>query len=183
MATEMATEFIPLSLPLTLAFPIYHFPVSHSPNPSQPTQPTQPSSPRRHDAGLTPRRLPHSGLARRCCVLTPSGHWSSRLIAVCLVVWSSTRLHLSRPHSSRSLPRRPHSLRQSGHTPSSRWSSAALHLCLWSSSKEIYSVKIPGDPKLGEEKPENRNHALIFTRGEAIQTINMNQIGLLISLA
>ncbi|RZC92156.1 hypothetical protein C5167_026062, partial [Papaver somniferum] len=41
--------------------------------------------------------------------------------------------------------------------------------------KEIYSVKLPGDPKLGEGKPENQNHAIIFTRGSAVQTIDMNQ--------
>ncbi|GMY15024.1 callose synthase 10 isoform X6 [Fagus crenata] len=41
--------------------------------------------------------------------------------------------------------------------------------------QEIYSVKLPGDPKLGEGKPENQNHAIIFTRGEAVQTIDMNQ--------
>ncbi|RVW26631.1 Retrovirus-related Pol polyprotein from transposon RE1 [Vitis vinifera] len=41
--------------------------------------------------------------------------------------------------------------------------------------KEVYSIKLPGDPKLGEGKPENQNHAIIFTRGEAIQTIDMNQ--------
>ncbi|GAV80876.1 Glucan_synthase domain-containing protein/FKS1_dom1 domain-containing protein [Cephalotus follicularis] len=41
--------------------------------------------------------------------------------------------------------------------------------------QEIYSVRLPGDPKLGEGKPENQNHAIIFTRGEAIQTIDMNQ--------
>ncbi|KAF6157565.1 hypothetical protein GIB67_004503 [Kingdonia uniflora] len=41
--------------------------------------------------------------------------------------------------------------------------------------QEIFSIKLPGDPKLGEGKPENQNHAIIFTRGEAIQTIDMNQ--------
>ncbi|KAL2323845.1 hypothetical protein Fmac_022903 [Flemingia macrophylla] len=41
--------------------------------------------------------------------------------------------------------------------------------------KEIYSVKLPGNPKLGEGKPENQNHAIIFTRGSAVQTIDMNQ--------
>ncbi|KAG7022059.1 Callose synthase 9, partial [Cucurbita argyrosperma subsp. argyrosperma] len=41
--------------------------------------------------------------------------------------------------------------------------------------KEIYSIKLPGDPKLGEGKPENQNHAVIFTRGNAVQTIDMNQ--------
>ena len=42
--------------------------------------------------------------------------------------------------------------------------------------QEVYSIKLPGDPKLGEGKPENQNHAIIFTRGEAIQTIDMNQV-------
>ncbi|OIW12800.1 hypothetical protein TanjilG_24733 [Lupinus angustifolius] len=41
--------------------------------------------------------------------------------------------------------------------------------------KEIYSLKLPGNPKLGEGKPENQNHAIIFTRGNAVQTIDMNQ--------
>ncbi|KAK1305968.1 Callose synthase 10 [Acorus calamus] len=41
--------------------------------------------------------------------------------------------------------------------------------------QEVYSIKLPGDPKLGEGKPENQNHAIIFTRGDAIQTIDMNQ--------
>ncbi|TMX01901.1 hypothetical protein EJD97_023188, partial [Solanum chilense] len=41
--------------------------------------------------------------------------------------------------------------------------------------KEIYSIKLPGNPKLGEGKPENQNHAIVFTRGNAVQTIDMNQ--------
>ncbi|KAL5218815.1 hypothetical protein ABZP36_019499 [Zizania latifolia] len=41
--------------------------------------------------------------------------------------------------------------------------------------KEIYSIKLPGNFKLGEGKPENQNHAIIFTRGNAVQTIDMNQ--------
>lgn len=44
------------------------------------------------------------------------------------------------------------------------------------SVQEIYSIKLPGDPKLGEGKPENQNHAIVFTRGEAVQTIDMNQV-------
>jgi callose synthase len=40
---------------------------------------------------------------------------------------------------------------------------------------EIYRVKLPGELKIGEGKPENQNHALIFTRGDAVQTIDMNQ--------
>ncbi|KAE9456117.1 hypothetical protein C3L33_11997, partial [Rhododendron williamsianum] len=40
---------------------------------------------------------------------------------------------------------------------------------------EIYRIKLPGPLKLGEGKPENQNHAFIFTRGDAVQTIDMNQ--------
>jgi callose synthase len=45
-----------------------------------------------------------------------------------------------------------------------------------SSLKEIFRIKLPGPAKLGEGKPENQNHAIIFTRGEALQTIDMNQV-------
>ncbi|XP_024996766.1 callose synthase 5-like [Cynara cardunculus var. scolymus] len=41
--------------------------------------------------------------------------------------------------------------------------------------QEIYRIRLPGSPKIGEGKPENQNHAIIFTRGEALQTIDMNQ--------
>ncbi|CAM8876312.1 unnamed protein product [Rhodiola kirilowii] len=41
--------------------------------------------------------------------------------------------------------------------------------------QEIYRIKLPGAAKLGEGKPENQNHAIIFTRGEALQAIDMNQ--------
>ncbi|XVE83338.1 hypothetical protein DITRI_Ditri16bG0080900 [Diplodiscus trichospermus] len=41
--------------------------------------------------------------------------------------------------------------------------------------QEIYRIKLPGNAKLGEGKPENQNHAIVFTRGEALQTIDMNQ--------
>ncbi|KAG0630756.1 hypothetical protein M758_1G201800 [Ceratodon purpureus] len=41
--------------------------------------------------------------------------------------------------------------------------------------QEIYSIKLPGEVILGEGKPENQNHAIVFTRGEALQTIDMNQ--------
>ncbi|GMI65572.1 glucan synthase-like 4 [Hibiscus trionum] len=39
----------------------------------------------------------------------------------------------------------------------------------------IYRIKLPGPPIIGEGKPENQNHAIIFTRGDALQTIDMNQ--------
>ncbi|XP_059074532.1 callose synthase 3 [Cryptomeria japonica] len=39
----------------------------------------------------------------------------------------------------------------------------------------IYKIKLPGPANIGEGKPENQNHAIIFTRGEALQTIDMNQ--------
>mmetsp|Transcript_1310 Transcript_1310/g.1888 ORF Transcript_1310/g.1888 Transcript_1310/m.1888 type:complete len:2118 (-) Transcript_1310:113-6466(-) len=42
---------------------------------------------------------------------------------------------------------------------------------------EIYRVRLPGNPVLGEGKPENQNHAMIFSRGEFVQTIDMNQEG------
>jgi len=45
------------------------------------------------------------------------------------------------------------------------------------SIKEIYRVRLPGNPVIGEGKPENQNHAMIFTRGEFVQTIDMNQEG------
>ncbi|KAH9189347.1 hypothetical protein AeNC1_008675, partial [Aphanomyces euteiches] len=42
-----------------------------------------------------------------------------------------------------------------------------------------YRVELPGDPIIGEGKPENQNHAVIFSRGELIQCIDMNQDGYL----
>lgn len=44
------------------------------------------------------------------------------------------------------------------------------------SEVEIYRVQLPGPLILGEGKPENQNHAFIFTRGDAVQTIDMNQV-------
>ncbi|KAG0624695.1 hypothetical protein M758_3G268300 [Ceratodon purpureus] len=41
--------------------------------------------------------------------------------------------------------------------------------------QEIFSIKLPGEVILGEGKPENQNHAIVFTRGEALQSIDMNQ--------
>ncbi|DAZ99146.1 TPA: hypothetical protein N0F65_010230 [Lagenidium giganteum] len=40
---------------------------------------------------------------------------------------------------------------------------------------EVYRWELPGNPILGEGKPENQNNALPFTRGEFVQTIDMNQ--------
>ncbi|KAG5130924.1 hypothetical protein JHK84_037321 [Glycine max] len=48
--------------------------------------------------------------------------------------------------------------------------------------QEIYRIKLPGPAKLGEGKPENKNHAIIFTRGEALQAIDMNQIKAAVSV-
>ena len=45
------------------------------------------------------------------------------------------------------------------------------------SIQTVYRVRLPGNPVLGEGKPENQNHAIIFTRGEFIQAIDMNQDG------
>ncbi|ETW06376.1 hypothetical protein H310_02652 [Aphanomyces invadans] len=44
---------------------------------------------------------------------------------------------------------------------------------------ECYRIRLPGNPILGEGKPENQNAAVIFTRGEHLQTIDMNQDGYL----
>jgi callose synthase len=41
--------------------------------------------------------------------------------------------------------------------------------------QEVYRIKLPGNPILGEGKPENQNHAIVFTRGEIMQAIDMNQ--------
>jgi len=43
--------------------------------------------------------------------------------------------------------------------------------------QEIYRVRLPGNPVIGEGKPENQNHAMIFSRAEFVQTIDMNQEG------
>jgi callose synthase len=43
--------------------------------------------------------------------------------------------------------------------------------------EEVYRVRLPGNPVIGEGKPENQNHAMIFTRSEFLQTIDMNQEG------
>lgn len=42
--------------------------------------------------------------------------------------------------------------------------------------KEVYRVKLPGNPVMGEGKPENQNHAIIFSRGRFLQAIDMNQV-------
>jgi hypothetical protein len=56
----------------------------------------------------------------------------------------------------------------------------AITLLMWTHfvyvSKVIYRIKLPGPALLGEGKPENQNHAIIFTRGEGLQTIDMNQV-------
>lgn len=45
--------------------------------------------------------------------------------------------------------------------------------------QEIYRIRLPGTVRLGEGKPENQNHAVIFTRGEGLQAIDMNQVSIL----
>ncbi|KAJ3689691.1 hypothetical protein LUZ61_018855 [Rhynchospora tenuis] len=59
--------------------------------------------------------------------------------------------------------------------PSTEYYSKLVKADIHGKDKEIYSIKLPGQPKLGEGKPENQNHAIIFTRGNAVQTIDMNQ--------
>lgn len=59
--------------------------------------------------------------------------------------------------------------------PQTEYYSKLVKADIHGKDKEIYSVKLPGNPKLGEGEPENQNHAIIFTRGNAVQTIDMNQ--------
>lgn len=49
-------------------------------------------------------------------------------------------------------------------------------VCLDILLQVIYRIKLPGPAILGGGKPENQNHAIIFTRGEGLQTIDMNQV-------
>ena len=51
-----------------------------------------------------------------------------------------------------------------------------FHLIVSMYTQIIYKIKLPGPAILGEGKPENQNHAIIFTRGEGLQTIDMNQV-------
>ncbi|CAI5500419.1 unnamed protein product [Closterium sp. Naga37s-1] len=59
--------------------------------------------------------------------------------------------------------------------PKTEYFSRLVKVDTFGSEQDIYKVKLPGPAKLGEGKPENQNHAIIFTRGEALQTIDMNQ--------
>jgi 1,3-beta-glucan synthase len=38
-----------------------------------------------------------------------------------------------------------------------------------------FKIKLPGNPIIGEGKPENQNQAVIFARGAYLQTLDMNQ--------
>ena len=40
-----------------------------------------------------------------------------------------------------------------------------------------FKIELPGDILVGEGKPSNQNHAVVFTRGRAMQCIDMNQDG------
>jgi callose synthase len=68
--------------------------------------------------------------------------------------------------------------------PYDRRGGANFFSCLIKSSgtedpkiETVYRVKLPGNPCIGEGKPENQNHAVIFSRGEYMQAIDMNQDG------
>ena len=43
-----------------------------------------------------------------------------------------------------------------------------------------FRVELPGNPILGDGKSDNQNHALIFYRGEYLQLIDANQVGVVI---
>lgn len=55
------------------------------------------------------------------------------------------------------------------------WIYGLYGLCVFS-LKEICRIKLPSSAMIGEGKPENQNHAIIFSRGEALHTIDMNQV-------
>ena len=48
--------------------------------------------------------------------------------------------------------------------------------------QEVYRVRLPQNPftgrgvVVGEGKPENQNHAVIFAFGEALQAVDINQV-------
>ena len=64
--------------------------------------------------------------------------------------------------------------------PSKRWWSVLIRFDSAANAvNEVYRVELPGDPVggkglVGEKKPNNQNHALPFTRGSAVQAIDMN---------
>ena len=62
--------------------------------------------------------------------------------------------------------------------PYIHYCNAEANQCLDFLLQDIYRIKLPGPAILGEGKPENQNHAIIFTRGECLQTIDMNQVPL-----
>jgi hypothetical protein len=39
----------------------------------------------------------------------------------------------------------------------------------------LCKIRLPGNPIIGEGKPENQNHAIVFAHGEYLQTLDMNQ--------
>ena len=59
------------------------------------------------------------------------------------------------------------------------WCIVLLLIRVQSIIQEIFSIKLPGEVMLGEGKPENQNHAIVFTCGEALQSIDMNQVDII----
>ena len=43
--------------------------------------------------------------------------------------------------------------------------------------EELSRVALPGNPILGEGKPENQNLGMAFTTGECVTMVDMNQDG------
>ncbi|MCO5603415.1 hypothetical protein L7F22_057565 [Adiantum nelumboides] len=41
--------------------------------------------------------------------------------------------------------------------------------------QEVYRIKLPGDPMIGQGKSENQNHAVVFSRGEMVQVVDMDE--------
>eukprot|EP00958_Prasinococcus_capsulatus_P019995 scaffold2549_cov343-Prasinococcus_capsulatus_cf.AAC.4 len=43
-------------------------------------------------------------------------------------------------------------------------------------TRPLVEVLLPGNPIVGEGKPENQNHAMVFVHEEFLQTLDMNQV-------
>ncbi|KAL6607954.1 hypothetical protein ACP70R_041017 [Stipagrostis hirtigluma subsp. patula] len=62
------------------------------------------------------------------------------------------------------------------HLPNGKIEKQYYSVLVKGDDEEIYRIRLPGKPtEIGEGKPNNQNHAIIFTRGEALQAIDMNQ--------
>eukprot|EP00899_Mesostigma_viride_P022281 jgi/Mesvir1/3237/Mv16380-RA.1 len=64
---------------------------------------------------------------------------------------------------------------ESGHSSDVPHSAHDSVLCKWHSGheEEVYRIRLPGPAALGEERPEYENVAVVFTRGTALQVVDV----------